>query len=155
MKRLAIAAGLIFGVAASSATAAQVEFRGGFCLTAVNAACAAEGWGIGCSATRYSPRRLGDNGERTRLSYFNTFFAENYTLETGNLVGNTFRTVAGTSVGRSGSQFTSQMRITEQDPSPADISDTSPFVTLVGNIRDFDGIPGCNVTFKASGVNSQ
>jgi hypothetical protein len=156
MKRLAIILGIGLGAMASTASAAQIEFRGALCFTATNATCVAQGWNTGCySVSRYAPRRLGDNGEPTRLSFFDTFFAENYTRESGDLVSDTFRTVTGTAVGRSGFQFTSQMKITTQQPPPSKLTAESPSVAITGSINDFDGIPGCNVDFKASGINTQ
>ena len=150
MNRLAIALAVTFGLATSQATAAQIEFRGVLCLTDTNAVCIAEGWNTGCFSTmRYSPRNEGDNGPRTRLSFFNTFFGENYTSESVDLIGTTFVPVDGTNIGRGGGTFTAQMKITTQIPSPAKLTEASSFVSIIGQIHDFDGIPGC---FKASGV---
>jgi hypothetical protein len=156
VKGLAPTIAAILGLTATSAMAAKVEFRGALCLTSVNPTCLAEGWNTGCySGSGYSPRNLGDNGPQTRLSLFSMFFAENYTLESGNLVGDTFRTVAGTGVGRGGFTFTSQMKITSQSPAASKLTETTPSVTIIGSINDFDGTPGCNIEFTAAGVNSQ
>ena len=151
-----IVAATMFGVGVPAAFAAPVEFRGAFCLTAVNDACLAVGWNTGCFSTmRFSPPNLGDNGPPTKLSFFNIFFGENYNLSTGNLVGTKYKAVTGTALGRGSFQFTSSMRITTQDPKPSDLTSTSPFVSVIGDIKDFDGNTGCTVSFSGSGTNTQ
>ena len=106
MKGLAypILAAAVICTTVPSASAKPIEFRGAVCVTAVNAACLAEGIDVGCGSTlRFTPPNLNaDSGPATRVSYFSTFFAENYTLASGNLVGTKFKTVTGTAVGRSG-----------------------------------------------------
>ena len=70
-------------------------------------------------------------------------------------MGNKYKTVTGTTLGRNGSQFTASMRITQQTPAPADLTATTPFVTIEGDIKDFDQTPGCNISFRGSGTNTQ
>jgi hypothetical protein len=149
MKRLWLAA-LTAGLMSTPVYSANVEFRGYVCLLTVTPACTVEGWSAGnCGAFRYRPPNLGDNGPQTRFSYFDGLFAENYTLQTGSLIGTVFRTVQGTGVGSGGWTFTATMRFTSQ--TPAALAATSPTVTLQGNIRTFDGIAGCDVSLRASG----
>ena len=152
VKGLAIAA-LAVALAAPAA-AAEVEFRGAFCITTVNAACTAVGWVTGCNVNfRFSPRNLGDNGGQTRLSLFDGFLSANYTMASGSPNGATLKPVAGTRFGRGVSEFNSQWKITSQQPAPATLLATSTSVTFSGTITGFDNIAGCQISFKAAGIN--
>ncbi len=154
MKRLS-ATIFSLGLLASTSAAAEIDFRGGFCLTAVTPACTAVGWPVGCHVNfRYSPRNFADNGPSTKLSLFDGFYAAHYKLETGSLIGNIFRPVAGVNIWSGVSSFNAQMRITNQTPTPANLTLNSTSVSIIGSIRDFDSITDCDVTFKAAGVNS-
>lgn len=150
MKHVAYA-GMMLALFASDALAATVDFRGGFCLTSITTGCIAEGWKVGdCLSSRYTPPNLGTNGSSTRLSIIGDYYAENYTLPSGSLIGTTYKTVNGTLVWSSGATFTSQMRITAQRPAP--LTATSNYASITGNIKDFDSLPGCNIGFRASGT---
>ena len=98
---------------------------------------------------RYNPPGLGDNGPTTRFTFIDYGGAESYRLNSGTLIGKTFKTVDLTGVYRGGFQAPAKMRITKQ--SPADLT-TSESVVLTGNITDFDGTPGCDIQFKAAGT---
>jgi len=142
---------MFMGVIASSVSAAEVDFRGGICITSAAAACSTGSWKVGdCLDMRYRPPGLLGNGPATRLSFFTNDFAENYTLPTGTLIGTTYKTVNGTAIEEVARTFTAQMRITAQ--SPATLTATSNFVSSTGNIQDFDAVTGCTVGFRASGT---
>ncbi|MGQ0485200.1 MAG: hypothetical protein ACT4SY_07615 [Hyphomicrobiales bacterium] len=144
-------AGMMLALVATNAMAARVEFRGSFCLTSTTAACTPEGWVAGdCPAFRYNPPNLGTNGPSTRVSIIGEYYAENYTLLSGNLIGTAYKTVNGTLVWSSGATFTSQMRITSQLPAP--LTATSKYVSITGNIKNFDWLPGCDIGFRAAGT---
>lgn len=138
----------------SVSQAAEVEFRGAFCVTSITNACSLPGWVPGCHTNfRFSPRNLGDNGAKSRLSIFDGFLAQNYTMASGSPYGNTFRDVSGVRFGRGVAQFSSQWKITNQTPAPANLTAASAFVSFNGAITGFDNIDGCDITFKAAGVN--
>jgi hypothetical protein len=148
--KLVLGTFLGLGLIATGASAAKVEFLGGVCLTQVSAACQAEGYSVGqCLWMRYNPPNIADNPPATRFTFIDFRGAENYALDSGSLIGKAYKTVTATFVYRGGGQQPAQMRITKQDP--ADLSDAD-FASLTGNIKDFDGISGCTIQFKASGV---
>lgn len=149
MKTIALASlGLTMMI--STAAAARVEFRGGLCILTASAPCTTfEETSVGvCYQMRYAPRNLGDNGPATKVTLIEFGGAQNYTLPSGSLIGTSYQTVNGTGVYRSGFTFTSPMRITAQ--SPATLT-TATSVTITGNIKDFDSIPGCDVKFLGAG----
>lgn len=149
MKRLLLILTFL-GLSAAGALAVNIEWRGGVCLTAVNPACSAIGWSVGdCGSLRFSPPNVGTNGSSTKFATFwGNNFAEAYTKATGSLIGTTFRTVNGVGVGRSGFTFTSTMRFTSQIPGAP--TATSDAITIVGDIKNFDGTVGCNMSFRAA-----
>lgn len=151
MKRSLLAIAFLFSSAAT-ALAAQVEWLGYICITSnpLSAACVTDGIGLGeCASLRFSPPNIGTNGTSTRLSLFEQHWAENYTLPAGSLVGTTFQTVNGTGTAKGVWTFNSQMRMT-QTPAPANLTAATKTVTLTGEIQDYDGAAGCDVTFRAA-----
>jgi hypothetical protein len=148
------ASALLAVILASPSTAAEVEFRGAFCVLTTTAQCTVPGWVAGCHVNfRFSPRLLGDNGPQTRLSLFDGFLSANYTMASGSPYGTVLLPVAGTRFGRGVSTFNAQWKITTQQPTPAALIATSQSVTFRGAITSFDNIPGCSITFKAAGIN--
>ena len=145
MLRTAMAASLM----ATGANAANVEFRGGLCLTAANAACNAAGWDSGeCFQMRFAPPNIADNGPQTKLSIFGGTFSLGFELQSGSLIGTTFKQVDVTKVARGGGTFQSQMRFTSQ--SPAAPTATTNFINMIGNIGNWDDVTGCTVGFRAA-----
>lgn len=137
------------GVLATCASAAQVEFVGGVCIASITPICQSDGYSVGsCSWSRYNPPNIGDNPPSTGFTFLDFRGAQNYTLPSGSLIGTTYQPVTSTFVYRVGAGSAAQMRITKQSPSDLTGSD---FVSLTGNIRDFD-IGGCNIQLKFSGV---
>ena len=148
------ASALLFVISASPAMAAEVDFRGAFCVLTTTAQCTAVGWAPGCNVNmRFSPRLLADNGAQTRLSIFDGFLSANYTMASGSPYGNVLQPVAGTRIGRGISTFAAQWKITSQQPPPSAITANSPSVTFRGSIANYDNIVGCTITFKAAGIN--
>lgn len=150
MRRLAITLSTLC-LLAVPAQAARIEFRGTFHITSANQTCIDAGSAsVGeILSLRYNPRNVGDNGPATRVSVFDRFFAENYTLPSGSLIGTVFQNVDGAGIARGLFTFPAQMRITAQQPATLQLSTVS--VTLTGNIKDFDAEPGCQIGFKATG----
>ena len=149
MKRVLLALTIVV-LNVADAAAANVEWRGSVCLTAVNPACNAIGWSLGdCGALRFLPPKVGTNGSSTRFATFwGNNFAEIYTKSTGSLIGTTFKPVNGTGVGRNGFTFTSTMRLSSQTPTaPTAATDT---IAIVGDVNNYDGTSSCNVSFRAA-----
>ena len=151
MKNLAIVllSCLFTIVGVSTASAQTVEFRGTVIITSLNQACIDEGWVLGDIATsRFRPGGVGGNSD-TRLSYFFTYFAENYFYDGAyqDLIG-VFTDVSGTGVDSRGFHFDAQLRITTVQPGT--INADTKYVRMFGRIKDFDGWPGCNINFRGA-----
>lgn len=145
-----LAAIAILGLPALPAAAQTVEFRGALCLTSATAACSTAGWNVGdCFLMRYSPPLLGTNGTGTEVTLVGQSYADNYSLDTGNLTGTTMKPVIGLHIGRTGYAFSSTMRIQNQKPSP--LLSTSTSVNFTGNISNFADSANCTVAYRASG----
>ena len=95
----------------------------------------------------FTPPKLGSNGASTRLSYYFRFFSENYTLPRGRLTSK-FKKVNGVGIGRGAFSFTARLRLTKFTPKTVKSSTT--FIDMAGQIRDFDGVANCNISFRAT-----
>jgi hypothetical protein len=148
MNKLA-AIGVLVLVSTVPASATYLEFNGSFCLTAANSTCQAQGWNSGtCFTTRYVPQGFNNGGTTTNISLFQHDYAVNFVSPTASLIGQTFQPVTVTKVGSVGYEFTANMRFTSQ--SPVSPTTTTPFITIDGNMENWDGITGCTVGFKAA-----
>jgi hypothetical protein len=92
---------------------------------------------------------LPNNGPETGLTLstgpYNHY---NITLASGTLNGATFKTVTATHMGGLVQQYTAQAKITSH--SPATITTATENVILVGQISNFDDIPGCVASFDVA-----
>lgn len=136
----------------TAASAARTEFVGAINVLTVTPACtnAQETSAHTIYHMRYNPANLGVVDDRTALSLHEQGGSQNYTLASGSLVGTTFQTVTGTFIYRLAGTYTTTMRFTSQQP--ATLSVSTPSVTFVGDINNFDGVTGCTVHFRGSGV---
>ena len=154
MKKLGYVA-LMMGLLAPPAIAAHVEFRGTMCITSVGAGCPAGDWNVNaCYALRYRPPNLGDNGASTRFGFYGDGdgggnFAYMLILNSGSLVGTTFKPVSQTTITSFDFTANPTMRLTLQ--SPATLTATSRSVTIAGNVDSIDE-PGCNLAFTGAGL---
>ena len=148
MNRLAAIGALVL-VSTVPASATYVEFNGSFCLTATNSACQAQGWNSGeCLVTRYVPKGFNNGGAATNMSLFAHSYAVNFVSPSASLIGQTFQPVTVTKVCSIGYEFTANMRFTSQ--SPVSPTATTSFITIGGDIENWDGVTGCTVGFKAA-----
>jgi len=135
---------------ASVASAQDVRFRGTFVIAKLNQACKDVGWILGDLApSQFVPGEVGDN-TFTGLSYFFTFFAEGY-RHVGpytDLTEGDFVDVFGAGAGRSGFTFNATLKL--NSVKPGNITPNTNFVRMVGQIENFDGVSGCNITFRGS-----
>ena len=140
---------LLLSASAGSAAAKATAWRGEYCIATQTSACAASGFATGnCYDMVFTPPNVGANGPSTEFHYTTNSFAENYHLATGSLIGTTAKTVNGTGIWRTGvNSFTATMNFTKQ--TPALPTTTTAFINIEGNINNFDGTPGCNVSFRA------
>jgi hypothetical protein len=154
VKRLFTLVAFATCLSGATAQAAHVQWKGTFCITAEAGTCF---WNAGCYPMRYHPPNLGDNGPPTNLSVFSAGQGgglggqtDNYVLQSGNLIGSTFKAVDGSGIGRGAYTFSAKMRITKQTPKV--LTETTTYVTLAGSIKGFDNSSTCNVDFIAQGI---
>lgn len=135
--------------AASQAQAGRVDFAGRFHMTAQNAACVSFGDGIQPADFRYRPPNLGTNGTATKLTVIEGWGAENWQIASGSLIGTSWVTVTDTGIAGGAGQITTKMRIRSQVP--ATLTATTPSVTIIGDIQNFQEDTGCTISFVATG----
>jgi hypothetical protein len=132
-------ASAVLGVVVLSAPAAAqaLEFRGTGTVVAKNKACTEEGW------------KVGGNGKQTVVAMFYSFWATSFVLEKGTL-GKSFKPVIAGATGSGTYPYENgaEMRLTSQSPST--ITDKTGKVKIKGEVRGFDNVPGCVVTFSAT-----
>ncbi|WP_436644558.1 hypothetical protein [Microbaculum sp. FT89] len=139
----------MLAVAATSARAEEVEYRGSGYLKNFTAACAPKGYDEPVFVNAiYRPRKLGTNGSGTRLSFFlQPFYAMSYELPKGRL-GKRFKKVVGGATGTATEFFSTRPRVRLTDANPGRINLKTTSVTLAGQIDNFDGIKGCRADFE-------
>jgi hypothetical protein len=137
--------------ASSPASANEVEFRGGGYVRNFSTECAVSGFTDPVYVSSiYRPRKLGTNGDATRISFFfPQFYATSYELPKGKL-GNTFKKVVGGATGTATYFFSKNPRMRLTAMTPAKVKMRTPVVSLSGEIKNFDGIEGCKADFELS-----
>lgn len=143
--------GALLGAGATAASAQANHFRGSACIQTVTAACASVGVARGmCFNSRLRPPNYNGGPNSTRISFFLPYFANNFTLPTGTLVGAAFKQVNATGLGQSVTGYTAQARIpvmTPAAPAPATV-----YVNATVDINGFDSdAPTCNVRMYFQG----
>ena len=143
--------GALLAVGTTAATAQSNHFRGNACIQTVSAGCAAIGVTAGgCSTARYRPANYNGQGNSSRLSLFNPYYAQNFTLPTGTLVGAAFKSVNVTQVGQSTTLYTATARIPAQ--APASPVAATVYLNATIDINGFDSdAPTCNVRMRFQG----
>ena len=150
MKRQIAVALLTFGIV-HPALATKVTWTGSICITAFTAACPAGDWAVECYNMKYRPPNLGDNGPETHFAFGNDNFRYGLDLDTGSLIGKTFKPVRQTTVTTFGFTPTiTQLRFTKHKPDV--LTETTTSVEIEGNIKNVDGYANCNLTFRAGGI---
>ena len=140
---LVLALSLLVCGAAISSAAAQVRWQGIGILTSAS----------GCDLfvgstfrTRYRAP-LGTSAGEYRLGVLEARNAEGYRWQ---LDGNLFSFANGTAVGDGPFRFEATPRIRQISRSPAVLASTTLFVSLTLEIRNSEGVPGCNVVLSNS-----
>lgn len=148
---LALAAGSLVGGVVTDAAAQANQFRGNACIITATAACAPNGWSVGsCGAARFAPPNWNGNPNRTSISFYWGYYAQNFSNTAGSLVGTVFRPVQGGGIANGIFTYTgSTARIGGQIPA-APVA-TTPFLSSTIFINRFDNIAGCNVALRFQG----
>jgi hypothetical protein len=137
----------------SMASAAEVEFRGSLCILQATALCQpreANEVTLGlCYEMRFLPPGIGGNSIATSLMLLRPVGVQFYRLDSGSLFGAAYQTVSLSTVYVNSAASSASMRITS--PLPPLLATTGS-VSIVGNIRGFDAILGCDVQFRGAGV---
>jgi len=144
-------AAVVLGLSALPASAQSVEFRGKATVIPKSKACAEYGWDVGKKTTanmRYRPPKLGSNGDLTKIALFYPFWSTSFTLEKGRL-GSKFKTVSSFGMSASPYFYTENAAVRVTSLSPSKITATTKTVKIEGEVRGFDEMPKCVVTFNA------
>lgn len=147
-------ASVALGVVVLSAPAAAqgLEFRGTGIVVAKNKACTEAGWVVGEQTKpnmRFRPPKVGGNGKETAVSMFYSFWATSFVLEKGTL-GKSFKPVVAGATGSGTYPYENGAEVRLNSQSPSTITDETSKVKIKGEVRGFDNVPGCVVTFSAT-----
>lgn len=135
----------------TSALADNGEFVGPFNVKATSAGC--NGYpqlGAG-RLIRYFPPEVGDNGPETNVTIREWDYAgltQNFSLDSGSLIGTTLKTVSAAVIGQAAFSGTAKMAINSQ--TPATIAATTKSIKIAGRIVGFHGDSACTVVFEAT-----
>lgn len=131
-------------IPAGEAAAAKVRWVGLFYVDAVSAKCPSDYVGKTWQA-KFRPSGLGDNGPTTAISLFHPNGALNWRGK--GRIGAAWKKVASYSIYDTENDIGPvRMRFTEQSPSTLKAS--TRFITIRGQVEDFDEYAGCTVTFS-------
>ena len=124
------------------------HFRGNACIQAVNAACAAEGWAVGnCATARFTPPNYFGSGNRTGLSLFWGYYAQQFTYAAGSMIGPTMRPLTVSQIGNGASTYNATGRIVAQVPAAP--TTATVYLNNTFSIAGFSGT--CNVVMRFQG----
>ncbi|MCB1397573.1 MAG: hypothetical protein H6898_15650 [Rhodobacter sp.] len=147
----AFAAFLIAGAALPGAVSAQtVEWRGFAYLSDFSQNCG--GWaGTAQVNARFRPSGIGSNGDSSRLSFFDRFYAMNFFLGSGRFT-RSFQQVDAGGLGSGIYHWPveTRVRVTRQTPNNTALRATTPQVLLVGQVRGMEDYPDCTFSFRAT-----
>ena len=150
MKIIATAISVGLGLCLAQAATARTIFEGRLVITAVQNCADSQ---VGDRLTSlYHVANLGGNSNRTSLTAVRDLNAEGYQLGGGRFTA-AFKNVDAVETGSGAHSFISQVRIISSSPPTANLTATTNFVTLTGQIKnrrdDPDGL-SCIVTFRAA-----
>jgi len=148
MRSFLFGVGLIV-LASVPAQAAKVRWQGEFLVTKASAGCTDYN-PVGTDAlVRFRPPIAGsDNGAGSRLSIFQRRYTISHKLVTGSF-NSTFKPVETMTIsdGFEGIGNPVAVRITAMSPKP---TATTDFIKAEGQIKGYDNMPNCVVTFQMS-----
>jgi hypothetical protein len=140
---------VLLSTVAVPAEAARVRWEGHYLIKQSDGACDSYDPRGTRGNVHFEPQLAGtDNGPGSSFALYRDLFASGYRLASGR--GNfneNFKTVdaiyAGSGIAAD-ETATVRIRFTRQNPSKIETS--TNFITIVAEIRNFDFMPGCNVT---------
>lgn len=139
----------VLSLIAPAAQAAPTHFHGAMVIVAKAGTCADYDPTGEELQVRFRPANVGANGPDTGF----TFLWSNggYGATVPGPITAAYKTATITSLFDFGfTGGTEQVRFTSQ--APPTITVTTPSVNVTGNLTDFDGMPGCTVTFRMTAV---
>lgn len=143
--------GALLAAGTTLASAQANHFRGNACVQTASAACAGVGVNVGmCYDARLRPNNFNGQPNSTRLSLFLPFWALNFTLPVGSLVGAAFKPVKATALGQSASAYNATARIAAMVPAAPAAATVFVNATIDINAFDLDA-PACNVRLRFQG----
>lgn len=134
----------------SSASAANIGFRGGGFLSNPTQACIDNGWGqVNYVSARYRPPNVGANGPQTFLAVHDQFSAQSYVLASGKLTSK-FKNVQGGATFFGTALFINQAKVKVTFLQPETITASTQDVIIAGQIQGVSDLPGCKFDFRFS-----
>lgn len=127
--------------------AAEVQFIGGLNVLTQTQQCTGARVG-GIYVARYRPAGIGSNGPHSDFNLYRVDFAEGHRLLNGTF-DSSFKGVQAVVVG-GGSGSLSGVKIAFSKQTTVKANSTNVYIE--GDIKNFSGDPGCNVSFNFSGV---
>lgn len=139
------------GIGASSASA-KTNWQGEMMITAVNAACSGGAAAVGDHAlTTMLPNTVAGNGADSYIAFhINRRLA--YTLKVTNGPLAAGKAYDATGISSGANIFTFSGRISKFTMSPSALTATTRFVTVSGQITNWNNVTGCTITFDAAYV---
>ena len=138
---------LTLSLGVTPAHAQNVIFEGGAFLGEFSPPCAEHGWnGRPYFHVQFMPAALGDNSNRTRLTFFLRDYAQSYTLPESDFRPS-FRLVEAGHTGWETSYFENPTRLRVTEMTPRQVRMNTDRVLMRGDIRNFNDRPGCEVSF--------
>ena len=134
----------------SHASAQTVEYGGAFQIIKLSNPCLQFFSLNDLTSGRFYPGGVGDN-QFTGISYFfDNRFGEGYNYEGPytDLMSDKFTNVSAGGVWVRNYSFDAKLRLINVQPKV--IKAGTPFVRVLGAIRNFDGVSGCSITFRAT-----
>jgi hypothetical protein len=121
-------------------------------IAAPGPVCAAEGEVVGAHfLATFSPANIDDNGPDTDLTFYGSRNAFSLTIPNGNLEdGSRFKAVYITTRGRAITDL--RGKILKAKVSPANFDETTPYLNVRVEIKNWSSIVGCTVTLDISFV---
>jgi len=147
-----LSSAVMLGGSITPTVAQSVEFRGTATVTAKSKACSQNGWVVGEKTKanmRYRPPRLGSNGKTTKIALFYPYWATSYVLETG-VLGKSFKPVHAYGMSAAPYPYANGAEVRVTSLTPSVVTPSTKTVKIKGEVRGFDEMADCVVTFAAT-----
>jgi hypothetical protein len=138
---------LAFATVLAGSADARTRYTGSLVVTGKSGTCSYDPVGDRWLA-RFQPSDLGDNGTESSLSLFWADGALNF--QVAGRFTNAFKPAEAFAIFDFGDELDVQPRVRFSKQTPAKLSTTTPFIDIVGQIRGFNYMEACTVTFRLS-----